>query len=617
MIKKILKVNTIKKILMIIFNLVVIFSMVLKYFYAQFAMKINELPLSSDKNTNMMIAVFFSVLIIYGCVLVISFKKLNIALIVTDFIFTLVIYGNILYGRYYYNPITISIFKQISFLDEVSTSMLELFKPMDIIMLLDFVILIPMYLYIKDMESSRKSFKNIFIGLIIIIIGVIGFKFKYVQMDTDRYVFERKYMAQDLGLPYYHYYDIKNWLYKTINTNNELSNEEIEVVESVNKAKVHTNVFTGIGEGKNLIIIQLEAMQNFLLDIEFEGQKIMPFMNQLKENSIYASNYYVQTAGGNTVDAELLTNTSLHPTFSGSAYYEYPTNTYLSLPLKLKEKGYSVNSFHGYEASFWNREVMHKTLGFDKFYSYDDFEINEKVGWAISDKAFLKQSIDKTLMASENNPFYSLMITLSSHYPYDAFYGGPFTKVDNGILNRYMNSAAYVDQVLADFFEYLKKIGVYDNSVIVIYGDHAGLFNSDTEGVFDYFNLPNNRYEWQKLTTIPLIIHIPGESISKTYTKVTGQIDLYPTLANIMGIELEYSMGQDFLDADYQSGITKRGGNVITDDYIYIAQENRVYDYKTGNVLNMEDYKNNIEEYNKQLKAMDLIYRSDYMKKYK
>lgn len=616
-IKDFFSYSIIKRISVILFYLIFIGSLTLKCMYVQFTISINKVPVLTEINENMMITLFFTVLIICGIVIFLFGNKARDFIVVLDVILTLVLVADMLYGRYYYNPITVPILKQISFMNDVKDSTASLFRFRDIILFVDLIILIIMAIYLRKEKRRKPFYVQMLIGLLIIVTGVLGVKFKYSQLDTAKYAYERKYIGRDLGLIYYHYYDIKYSLDKVLAKKKKLTDEEIEIIESVNYTNSGSaNEYTNIGKDKNLIIIQLEAFQDFLIDLEFEGKEVTPFLNELKKDSLYVPNYFIQTAGGNTVDAELLTNTSLQPTYGGSAYYEYPSNTYISLPKKLKEKGYSVNSYHGYEASFWNREVMHKTLGFDKYFSYNDFNMHEKVGWAISDRTFLKQSLDLSVEASKGNPFYSMMITLSSHHPYSAFYGGPYTTEDTCMFRRYMNAGQYVDSALKEFFDYLKEKGMYENSIIVMYGDHAGLFDKDAKQACESFGLEYTPYNWQKFEQIPLYIHIPGHTNNHQIDKACGQIDLLPTLANIMGFDMEYTMGHDILDDNYKGHIVRRNSNIITSDYIYIASEEKIYDFNTGEELELSNYEEEIKEFFNQLLAADLIYKSDYLKEY-
>lgn len=615
--KTILNKDWVKKSTIILFCLIWIGSLTLKSLYVQFSIKVNKAPVLTMDNFTMGLTLMFTITIICGVVLILTGKKYRTALIIVNFVLTFVLLADMLYGRYYYNPITVPILKQISFLGDVKESTASLFKARDLLMFLDFIVLIVLAVFLKKERTKKPFYHQVIVGLSIIMIGIIGFQIKYNFVDTSKYAYERKYIGTDLGIFYYHYYDVKTAFSKVVLANKALTLEESKLIESANKAGLSKdNIYTNIGEGKNLIMIQLEAFQDFMVGLEVDGKEVTPFLNELKNNSIYLPNFYYETAGGNTVDAELLTNTSMLPTYGGSAYYEYPTNTYISLPTKLKEKGYAVNSFHGYEASFWNREVMHKTLGFDRFYSLDDFKMTEKVGWAISDRAFFRQSLDMTLEASQEKPFYSFMVALSSHHPYDAFYSGPFTQKEEEkqqILRRYLNAGNYVDSALKDFFYYLKETGVYDDTIIVIYGDHAGMFNEDTKTTCEFLDLEYSNYQWQKLETVPLFIHVPDLKESQTIKKVAGQSDILPTLANIMGFKIEYSTSQDILDPNYKGSVVKRNSNVVTNDFVYISQEETMYDFNTGQVIDQKLHQETLKENLDQLLVQDLIYKSNYL----
>lgn len=616
--KNFLNKDWVKKAAIVLFCLIWIGSLTLKSLYVQFTIKVNKAPVFTMDNFTMGLSLVFTITIICGLILVLSGRKYRFALILVNILLTVILLADILYGRYYYNPITVPILKQIAFLDDVKESTASLFKLKDLLMFLDFTVLIALAFYLKGEKTRKPFYQQVIIGFSIIMIGIIGFQIKYNFVDTTKFAYERKYIGRDLGIFYYHYYDVKTALSKAALANKALTSEEEALLKAVNKAGLSTdNIYTNIGEGKNLIMIQLEAFQNFMVGLEVDGQEVTPFLNQLRSESLYLPNFFFETAGGNTVDAELLTNTSMLPTYGGSAYYEYPNNTYISLPKKLKEKGYAVFSFHGYEASFWNREVMHKTLGFDRFYSLDDFEMTEKVGWAISDKAFFRQSLDRTMKDNKGLPFYSFMVALSSHHPYDAFYSGPFTQKEEEkqqLFRRYLNAGHYVDSALKDFFDYLKETGVYDNTVVVIYGDHAGLFNEDTKTTCEFLGLNYSNYQWQKLETVPLFIHIPNLEEPKTIEKVAGQSDLLPTLANIMNFELEYTMSQDILDPNYKGNVVKRNNNVVTNDFVYIAQEDTLYDFETGQVIERAQHEGTLQENFDQLIAQDLIYKSNYLR---
>ncbi len=310
-------------------------------------------------------------------------------------------------------------------------------------------------------------------------------------------------------------------------------------------------------------------------------------------------------------------NASLLPTHSGGAvYYEYQNNTFDSLPKALKKEGYKSFSYHGFQGSFWNREIMHKSLGFDDYSSMEDFDIDEEIGFGLSDASFFRQAMAKNdAMRGGDSPYYNFLITLSSHHPYEGFYTGKFTKdtATDGILTRYYNSAYYADQTLSDFFESLKTKGLYEDAVFVIYGDHAGLFSGDSVSQMAADGIDYSEYGWAKYMTVPAMIHVPGyyeEGIR--IDKPTGQIDLLPTLVNMMSLEMVYMQGSDVLDETYESLVVKRFGDVITNEFIYLSDNKIAYDFESGEILPLSHYEDKVKEAHHKLAVIDRIYLTDF-----
>ncbi len=161
--------------------------------------------------------------------------------------------------------------------------------------------------------------------------------------------------------------------------------EELRERTSLNKGK-----HTGIGKGKNLIVIQVEALQNFPLNRFYDGQEITPNLNKFIDDSstIYFDNYYQQIGRGNTADAEFVSNNSLYPSMEDPTYKQYYGNTFYGLPWILRDNGYTAWVFHGYEKEFWNRERAYPNQGFQRFISEEDYDIVESIGFGITDEEF-------------------------------------------------------------------------------------------------------------------------------------------------------------------------------------------------------------------------------------
>ncbi len=617
-----LKENKVKSILYLIFIGVWIYA---QYFKGLYVTQTIYGDISKDIN----IIIFINILTIFFFLVFICFRGFKTILIIVSFIFSCIALGDVLYSRYYSIPLSISLIDQITLLNSLSESVASLILVEDFILFADVVTLLLLSIFLKKFTFNIGYGYRLVSGFVLVILFFNMSVLSYDNHYTERYVYNKREIGQDLGVYIYHYLDIRQGISNKISAITPISEEDLNLIKNANRINNKKTKYTGILEGKNVVVIQLEAFQNFVINEEFNGIEITPNLNKLiNKNSIYASNMYYETAGGNTVDAELLANTSMLPTLLGSAYYLYPSNNYIAMSSILKEKGYATNSFHAYENTFWNREVMYKNLSYDKFYSIKDFDYNEEdiKGWSLNDEKFLKDSIDKTLEVAGDEKFYSYMITLSSHYPYEGFYNGKYTwslgrtEGEVPLFERYLNALQYVDSAIGEFVEYLKEKEVYDDTVIVIFGDHGGLYNDEKIDMANMLGKEPTNQLYAKLETVPFIIHNSSIEKSILIDEVMGQKDIMPTLANLMNIKIPYSFGTNILQSDYSGVAIKRYGNIYTNDFIYLANEAQFYDFNTLEIVKdsslIEKYLKVVLENHNILKANDLVYKYDYLRKY-
>lgn len=352
----------------------------------------------------------------------------------------------------------------------------------------------------------------------------------------------------------------------------------------------------GTGKGKNLIVVQLESVQNMLIGAEYEGQEITPHLNQLirEQGSFYFDNYYQQLGSGNTSDAEFATNNSLMGSIESFTYQLYEENYFKGLPWIMKEDGYQTAVMHGYKKEFWNRVNMYPVQGFDTFVNSDILVSDniEGIGGGnivgISDRAFYAQAVEKMLEMQEGvNPFYSFLITLSSHNPFhlpDHLKGIELKASDeNTLFGNYINSVHFADQCLEEFLAELKDNGLYENSVIAFYGDHFGLSKSDTDLSKRVTEFLGFDYDYDIMLNVPLIIHIPEVKERKTISISGGQMDFLPTIAYVMGVEELNTLylGQNLFTAESgfvasQTHFMK--GSYIKDDMVFEISRDGVFE---------------------------------------
>ena len=179
---------------------------------------------------------------------------------------------------------------------------------------------------------------------------------------------------------------------------------------------------------------------------------------------------------GTSSDSEFTFSTSLMPSTKGTVFVNYFDREYVSIPKLLKEKGYYTYSMHANTGEFWNRNLMHENLGYNKFYSKDSYVIDETIGLGLSDKSFFSQSVNIMKKEKEENssPFYSVLIMLSNHTPFSDLELMPEYKttidveIDNQTITReymnntklgdYIKSVHYADEAIGEFINELRCI---------------------------------------------------------------------------------------------------------------------------------------------------------------
>jgi lipoteichoic acid synthase len=541
-------------------------------------------------------------------------KFRNSYLFLISLIYSLIVLANVLYISYFGTPITNYLFLQFKNLNGLGESIFSVFEVKYGILFLDLLLIPLIGILLKDnlLEVKEKT-KNKY--LFSILIGlVLTFYYPARMYSYNPEIIKPKYEANELiinfGLLGHHILDSYSYLRekeKLVLTDEEKSkiHNWFENKQSATEVTIQSspeNKLKGFGRDKNLILIQVESLQNFVINKSVDGQEITPNLNKMLDHSVYLPNIYPQTIDGNSSDAEFLTQTSLFPVSKGSVFFRYPHNTYNSLGKMMKDEGYNNTAFHADEGSFWNRTEMYPSLGFDEFKTISDFTLDEEIGMGLSDGSMFRQSID--MLKEVKNPFYAFYITLTNHMPFQLPEKYQILKLDENLnestMGGYIQSVAYTDKVIGEFISDLNKNGLLENSLVVIYGDHDGI--RDREVVEQYFTKKTiSDDQWLRdYVPIPLIIYNPNleSSINET---IGGQIDLMPTIKYLMGVNVagtDYTFGRNLFLNDDGYAILPKG------DY-----SKEPYFIDESNIK-----KNLSEEQMEQLIYSDLIIRSDYMR---
>ncbi|WP_319638004.1 LTA synthase family protein [Cytobacillus luteolus] len=533
---------------------------------------------------------------------------------------TIILYINVLYYRFFNDFITIPVLFQSKNLSDLWTSLVELNSLFDLFIFLDIVILAMLYKRKQErVEMTINKKKFMVVTCVLIFISLVYAHAERPELLTRS--FDRKLLVKNLGVYAYQGYDFL--LYS--NTKRRIafadSDKLTEIVNYVNanKEKPNEDLF-GKAKGKNLFLISLESTQDFVVNREIDGQEITPFLNQLikEKGSYYFSNFYHQTGQGKTSDSEFIVENSLYGLPRGAVFFSNPQNKYQSLTNYLKdEKGYYTSVFHANNKSFWNRDVMYEAIGYDRFFSDLDYWITEEnsIGWGLKDDHFFTQSIPHLKQLPQ--PFMAKFITLTNHFPFSLSQQDeiiPEWNSKDGTVNRYFTTVSYQDAALRKFFEQLKAAGLYENSIFVIYGDHYGISDNHNTAMSQFLNTTITPYEYIELQKVPLIFHFPKSHETKTITSVTGQIDLKPTILNLMGIseKSDIQFGSDLFSEEKKDNVIMRDGSVVTNTYV--ATGNKCYLKETGQEIPSAECMPLLLKAKKELSYSDRVIYGDLLK---
>ncbi|WP_164216110.1 LTA synthase family protein [Virgibacillus sp. YIM 98842] len=512
---------------------------------------------------------------------------------------TLIIFANLVFHRSFTDFITIPQLFQANNMADLGSSILTLIKPYDILLFADAVLI---WMLSKEKENVMavnypKSGKVFAAALSL---ALLAGNFFLAEMERPQLFtrgFDREYLVKNIGLFNYHIYDIvintKTQSQKVFADGNELPEIEAYVKENVRSSE--KSDLYGVAEDKNVIFIWAESVQSFVINNDVNGEEITPFLNSLTEDedTYYFENFYHQTEQGKTSDSEFLVENSLYPLSRGAAFFTHGQNEYHGLSEMIKEKDYQSAVFHANNKSFWNRDQMYNSLGVDHFYGEEAYEITAEnsVGWGLKDKPFFEQSI-KYLQSMEE-PYYAKFITLTNHFPFELDEEDksiePYDSNSN-TLNNFFPTVRYMDESIELFFNQLKDAGIYEDSIIVIMGDHNGISANHNRSMAQYMDKDEiTPYDYVQLQRVPFFIHIPGHGEGEIKSEIAGQIDVKPTLLHMLGIETthDFYFGNDLFHDDRKGFIALRNGDFISEAYVQAS--GICYDRETGEPLPAEN----------------------------
>lgn len=600
--------------------------------YQTFLAVINPLPIS---------------LLLIGLALYVKRTKLFYSLAFGIYLLLFVwLISNSIYYREFTDFVTVNTMLASSKVSAgLGAAALELFRPWDVIYILDFPILAFFFLKKWIRMDNRPFNKRASFAVTSLSAMLFSANLFLAEIDRPELLtrgFSNYYVVRALGLPAFLGYSA-NQTYAANKERSKASEADLKPVEEYiqqHYAKPNPEYF-GMAKGRNVIYIHLESFQQFLIDymlnVNDKEYEVTPFLNSLyHSNETFAfSNVFNQVKAGKTSDAETMIETGLFGLNQGSFMVNYGgTNTQQAAPFILSKNGYNSSAvFHGNAGSFWNRNTAYKQWGYNYFFDASYFtkqNSSNSFQYGLNDKYMLRDSIK--YLERLQQPFYTKFITVSNHYPYTTSLSGddlgfPLAKTQDETINGYFATANYLDSSIKAFFDYLKESGLYKNSIIVLYGDHYGISNSRNPSLAPL--LDKNSETWSSydnamLQRVPYMVVIPGMDEGRIIDTYGGEIDMLPTLEHLLGIDSQkfLQVGQDMLSPDHNQIVAFRSANYfVTPEYT--SYSGRTYYTKTGDEITNPDDKTKAdldkirEAANLQLKISDSIQTGDLLRFFK
>ena len=462
------------------------------------------------------------------------------------------------------------------------------------------------YDFVDEIEVGKVRAMNTMVAGLVVL-GFFVSTLTATDLSRLKKQWNREYVVMQFGIYVYQLNDLVASLKPQISPlfGLDTAKKEFREYYDLNSNEQIKNKYSNIYENKNVISIHAESIQNYLIGLEINGKEVTPNLNKLLSEGMYFSNFYSQESVGTSSDSEFTLNTSLMPASSGTVFVSYWDREYVTIPKLLKEKDYYTFSMHANNCTMWNRNNMHPSLGYDKFYCYtDSFTIDETIGLGLSDKSFFKQVVPIIKDINANNErFYGNLIMLTNHTPWndiDEYSDFDVTMKytdENGeeqvapylegtMLGSYIKAVNYADQAIGQLINDLEEAGLLEDTVIVIYGDHdSKIKKSEYIKFYNYVPETNSvkdkedptykdvdYYSYEINRSVPFIIWNKNDKKSVKVDTVMGMYDVMPTLGNMLNFYNPYALGHDIFNVD-DNVVIFPDGNWLTNKMYYNSQK--------------------------------------------
>lgn len=539
-------------------------------------------------------------------------------LFVSLFLHSTLLISDLWYYRYFEDLLSIALLSDIGQMGDVGGGFLTLIQATDFLFFADLLVFAGVLFYMSKhpvpaaiSRSKHAAAAGFMIGFIWLVIPLaMSYATGKTWIAEEPIANMREYYQ--LGFWGYHGLDVARGIGDALDIGGEVSKEETAAIE-----KLSSGVMEAAAPGTNVIILQLESFQTSVIGQKINGQELTPNLNRLRNDMLYFPNFYHQTHEGRTSDAEFVVNSSLHPVKSGSVYTQYADNEFDALPELLKLSGYDTAAMHAFEKDFWNRNDFYNKIGFSQFFSKEDFPANKEIGMALNDKDFFTTSA--SLMEELDEPFYAFMVGLTSHIPYEipeeekhldlSGYSDP-------LLQNYYHTIHYVDAAIGLMVEQMKENGKWDDSLIVFYGDHDSGLTAPEDEMAQIAGADTAVERFQLDRSVPLYIKPANLKKGRTIEESGGQMDIAPTILDLLGISPPYMLGETLLDGKpnltvFRDGSFRYGSLYYVPDLTQGSGSGKCYSVESNSEVPLGECRSQISEAAEQLRLSDTIIEGD------
>ncbi len=535
----------------------------------------------------------------------------NRARIITSILISILICVLLFFDNVYYtfssSFLSVAQITNLQYGEEIMSTLPMVVQLRQVLYILDFIIFALLIIFdiVKIQKKDKASRKIIILRLVTVIVGIVVFFIvcvRFVKSGTH-HSYNKGWQVRISTIYGYHISDIQNTINakkqaKYDNKNKLLVDYQELKEEYSNRYGIEMYPIKGIAKGKNIIIVQLESIQEFVVNKTINDKEITPNLNKFLNENIQFTNMNMQSYS-TTADSEHSTITSIYPMENGMSFSRYYTNEYDDIFKIFHKANYHTSYMHGNYPYFWNRGNVYGRMQVDALELKEQFaDLSENINGDLSDELLYRQAVQK--LKQYDKPFFSYIVAASSHTPYilEGLQDRSKVSIDVGkykdtYFGNYLEAANYADYAFGIFINELKKEGLYENTAILVFGDHNGL-NMYNEELVDFLN-----YSDSNITDIDLKLNytkvLCGLKVPEIehiiIQKPVNKLDIKPTLAYLCDIEDGFSLGTNmFENKDF---VCLNNEIIITNKY-YFDQE--WYEIDTGEKVDFNELEPEIRE---------------------